>query len=454
MSSRPELAELSSALETLSQEEVRYMCIQLGVESHTLNTIDCNHRHDALTCITKYLEALLDCDSCLTWARVVEVLRSKRLNKSVLADRIMKKYCPSSSAAIAIASPSHQSCSASSMSCEDSVSSDSSSSVFEANLSPLCSTLHQGASDHETQQDSRSILPVQHAVIPRCLSQPEGHKLKRISKEASGLMKRFRSVVIKANVCLTEKEVSPRYLKLFKIDLTKLPMLTKYKKLRFLQKKKRKIMRAKSIQDVFDILDPYWNYVDYSLLEYIVKKYCDNYVKKQMQKYKRKLHEFERETSVQDFTSALPHNHTVPKNYCTLQATLKLDATKCTLHRIRKVKKSLAERASLEPYVALMQGIHTRSVLVMVAFPRAARKHVKKSLDRTFLQGLDIIPESVHYMDTKSVKVPDKDTRIPDLSPDKETRIPDLSPLSVQENFHATAMPDPPQDVREEVRAL
>ena len=281
MSGRPELAELSCALETLSQEEVRYMCMQLGVESHTLNTIDCNHQHNALTCITKYLEAWLDCDNCLSWAKVVEVLQSKRLNKSVLADRIMKKYCSSASAAMA----SHQSSSASSISCNDSVSSDDSTSDFKAIPSPQCAPFHHDASGHETQQVSYPMHPTQSAVLPTCVPKSEGHKPKHIRKKASGLMKKFRSVVIKANVCLTEKEVSPRYLKRFKIDLTKLPMLAKYKKLKFLQKKKRKIMRAKSIQDVFDILDPYWNYVDYSLLEYIVKKYCDSHVKKQMQKY-------------------------------------------------------------------------------------------------------------------------------------------------------------------------
>ena len=434
MSSQPKLAELSCALETLSQEEVRYMCMQLGVESHILNTIDCNYRHDALTCITKYLEAWLDCDSCLTWAKVVEVLKSKRLNKSVLADRIMMKYCSSTSAAMG----SHRS---SSVSSDDSISSDNSSSHCKAIPLPLCASFHHDASGHETQQVSHPLLSAHPAMLPSCVSKSEGHKLKHIKYKASGLMKKFRSVVIKANICLTEKEISPRYLKHFKIDLTKLPMLAKYKKLKFLQKKKRKIMRAKSIQDVFDILDPYWNYVDYSLLEYIVKKYCDSHVKKQMQKYKRKLHEFERETSVQDFTSALPDNRAVPKRYCTLQATLNLDATKCTLYCVRKIKESLTERASLEPYVALMQGIHTRSVLVMVAFPRAIRKHVKKSLDRAFLQGLDIIPESVCYRDIKSAKVPEK-----------YTYIPDLSPLSVQEEFHTSAMPDPPQDVREEVR--
>ena len=144
-------------------------------------------------------------------------------------------------------------------------------------------------------------------------------------------------------------------------------------------------MRAKSIQDVFDILDPYWNYVDYSLLEYIVKKYCDGYVKKQMQKYKRKLHQFEKETIVKDFTSALPDNRAFPEKYFTLQATLKVDATQCTLHRIRKVKESIDEEASLQPYVTLIQGIYTRSVFVTIIFPRVARKHVKKSLNRTFL---------------------------------------------------------------------
>ena len=74
----------------------------------------------------------------------------------------------------------------------------------------------------------------------------------------------------------------------------------------------------------------------------------------------------------------------------------------------------------------------------MITFPRAARKYVKKSLDSTFLQGLDIVPESVCYMDTKAVKVP--------------ARISNMSSLVVQEKSHPTPMPNPPQDVIEEVR--
>ena len=91
---RPQLAELSRALDTLPQEKVRYLCVELGVPPATLSNIDASHPGDALT-ITEYLEALLAYDESLSWERIVEVLNSSRLRQHALAATIRRTYCAS-----------------------------------------------------------------------------------------------------------------------------------------------------------------------------------------------------------------------------------------------------------------------------------------------------------------------------------------------------------------------
>lgn len=75
--------------------------------------------------------------------------------------------------------------------------------------------------------------------------------------------------------------------------------------------------------------------------------------------------------------------------------------------------------------------------MLTIAFPRTACKYIKKAMDEEFLHKHDIIPESVFY---GKVCIP----RTLGLS------IPDLR-MSIQEDLDTIAMPDPPQNVMEEV---
>ena len=193
------------------------------------------------------------------------------------------------------------------------------------------------------------------------------------------------------------------------------------------------------MQEVFDILDPYWNYVDYSLLEHIVEKYCDDNLKKQMKKYIEKLHTFEKATSVTELTSVVQVLQTPPKDYSTLTVTLEKDGTKCSLYRARKIKEAITERASLRKYVLLLLNLHASSVVMTIAFPRAVRKYIKRSLDREFLQEVGIIPESIR-LDYKHTRSSRRRQIIP-VSP-HVNEWPTLDQKSV--------MPDPPQNVTED----
>ena len=405
MSNQPELTELLLALEELSSQEVRYMCVQLGVEQCTLENIDADHS-DTLTRIPKYLQAWLDRGNQPSWSQVVQCLKLRRLGKTTLANTIEEKHC----LCVAPASPSSHSSNTS-----------SGSSVDLEAATVLTPPQHTGG---------LASLP-----SPTCES-----KRRHIAKIASNLELKFISVINSANVCLTRIRSTPEKFYYFKIALTRLPLSKRYKRLYFLQKKKRKIIRAKGVQAVFDILDPYWNYVDYSLLDYIVKKYCDSTVKKQMKKYKCKLHKFEKETSVKDYTLAVPDDRRFPQDLSALTATLNIDGEKCSLYSIRRIKESIAEQASLQQYAVYTKDVHASSVVLTIAFPRTARKYIEKAMDKKFLNKHDIIPESVFY---GKVCIPRTQAKL-DLS------ISDLR-QSIQENLDTITMPDPPQNVMEEV---
>ena len=437
MSDQPELAELVCELGQLPSHEVRYMCVQLGVGESTLEKIDEDNKN-ALTCITKYFQAWLDHDSRQSWIQLVEILKFNKRFEG-LASKIRKKYCPSAVPVSPLSQSSNTGSSLSSL--EDNASNKSSSPEFEAIFptpSPQSDSVNQDVSDQEAQQVSLPTLAVASE------SKLERRRLKKILKKASSLEMKFLSVVDSANTYLTEKQRTPEELRRFKISLTRLPLSTRYKKLRFLRKEKKKITRAESIQKIFDILDLYWNYFDYSLLEYIVMKYCDTKVKKEMKRYKRKLDDFERATSVKDYTSAVPDDREFPKQISILTAKLDKDAAQCSLRHIRKIKESIAEKAALQKFGAFTRSFHTSSVELKIAFPRAARKYVEQALDKEFLQSLGIIPESVHISDVQSVRAPRALVK-------EDMAFLDLCASEVQGKSHAAAMPPPPPCVREEV---
>ena len=421
----PELTDLVTALDDLPASKVRYLCILLGVGEGTLEQIDANP--DALARIPKYLQAWLDRDENTTWTSIVDALRSRKLSKCGLADKITRKYCPVYTNINPVASSSQSS--------DVSNSLKSNSDDEEGSVPSFVSASSQPDSRPDSIEHELQFDPTQLPTVSKLSLSPNGKKDKSIGKKVHQLAKGFRSVVVNANIDLSLKGMSPEKLYRFKVDLTKLPMLTEYKKLRFLQKKKKKILRAKYVDAVFEILDPYWNYIDYSLLEHIVNNYCDRDVKIQMQIYIEDLHKFERATSVKQLTSAVPDNRVLISNYSTLTATLGVDAEKCSLYRARKVKDAIIERACLQSYVPQLLSLHASSVVLTIAFPKKLSKHIRKSLDRTFLLEHDIIPESIEFNDKPS----------PQHAPGKS---------------HSTAfqdsaeMPDPPQNVREEVSCM
>ena len=378
-----ELADLSRALSSLSQGKVRFMCVELGVPPATLSNIDASHPRDALRCITEYLEALLAYDVSLSWERIVDVLNSSRLRQHPLAANIRRAYCMGGQASCLDSPFPRRYLSPSS---SDSGEGDHSRTSGAEAATSSYSLRQQEKKGRGSGHDTPSPLP--QSPLPMTQKPFDGREL---VKKVTHFKKKFRSVVIRTNVHLSQK-MSQEDFDCFKIDLITLPM---GRTQNFLQREVEKIQEAKSVQEVFKILDPYWNHVDYDLLEHIVKEYCDETIKTLMEGYKRELHEFEKATPVKNFTSTAVDLYPLPPDYMILSLTLRLDAEECSLYHAREVKNSITERANLEPYVLLLNSLHASVVVLTIAFPIALFKPVKRALDSEFLKKLVVVPGSI-----------------------------------------------------------
>lgn len=379
-----------NALDELSVQEVRYLCTVVGVEQRTLNNIDADHR-DGLNRVPGYLQAWLDRNEDPSWAAIIEALRSKRLNKIVLAEKLTEKFCPDL----------------------DKTSSSSSYKTPPSSLAP--------SEDEDDMPPPNQLMVFRREVV--------GQKLQSTAEKVSGYEEEFLSLVQSTKDHLQRKKISKSDLYYFKASLTKLPMLTKKKRRYFLDKRKRKILRANSMEEVFDILDPYWNYVDYSLLDCIVQSYCDEDVRRLMTSYKERLHQFENETTLESFRL----DKVLPKYYSMLTATLAINAAECTLFDVRKKVEKIAQRADLQPYVTQLQRVQTgrTQTSLFIGFPRSVYKRLKRSLNREFLQEIGMSPQSLSFK------------KKPDLLLQESIRHLNVLDLGLQENIFGGIMPQP-----------
>ena len=73
-------------------------------------------------------------------------------------------------------------------------------------------------------------------------------------------------------------------------------------------------MNAKSVNEVFLILDKYWNYTNYALLQYLVQKFGESALKEEMSECVASLENFEKKTTTLE-SSIAARNGRYPQKF-------------------------------------------------------------------------------------------------------------------------------------------
>ena len=111
----------------------------------------------------------------------------------------------------------------------------------------------------------------------------------------------------------------------------------------------------------FKILDNYWDYTDYALLQRLVDEFGESALKKEMSEYVAALEQFEKGTTIRESSTAASNSRhpkrDIPVKSDSSEVKLQLprDPAVCTLYEARELTESLAKRSCLEPYAVRLQ---------------------------------------------------------------------------------------------------
>ena len=316
-----------------------------------LDQIQENHSTEPDLFVTYAMQKWLDRDVEASWAKVVSALRE--IEKNTLAAKLEEKYC----APISEPPPLSQSG-------PQGLVSQLASSVATATVPVQSST--KSSLDHSAtpSQDQTTCGPVGDSKLSTA-------EIQGIKNKAAKLKKKFTFVLVHTKMCFTDKEEESRkFLRDFKIMLTSLPLFKQHEDKKFL--KENRIKTAKDVDEIFEILEPYWNYVDYDFLEHIIEEFGTEQLQEEMKEYIAELEQFEKKTTVQDFSLATEEKVVIPAHYRKLSVKLEKDPKMFTLHDVRQFKKSVENESSLKEYSLLFQGVSCSSVEIFLAFPPEA----------------------------------------------------------------------------------
>ena len=351
--------DVVNALHDLTWPQTKSLAFQLGVELHVLDDIELDRR-TADDCKAHSVQAWLKNDVDAGWGKLVAGLR--QINLSVVADHVASEHCP-----------------------------EVKPTGVEA-LSLLPSAASQ-AQDHlqPPTESSEKVEKVREDVD-------------QLEQEFSLVVKGFRQAMIK------QEAENPKILDDFEESLFTLPVALRATHEKFFSKEREdEILAAQNMRKLFAILGRYWSFSKYDLLQYLIKKFGDNTLKKSMKQYREMLEKFEKKTSIELYLSAYSTPKEMALTFYQLALKMNKVPSACTLHDIRKFKEDLANRSYIYQYSIDIESITTSSVKITLAFHQSALGWVLAALNPSFLAEYDLIEVTVNGQSLQTYVYHNKD---------------------------------------------
>ena len=139
---------------------------------------------------------------------------------------------------------------------------------------------------------------------------------------------------------------------------------------------RKDIDKATSFDQIFVVLNQYWTFAQYELLEYVVQEYGNDELKKEMKKYITDLDELEAQVSIDHFTSVklcYPRPDSVA-------IQVHLMGSQHKLRDARVVQQSMVEQCELHPHTVRTFQSTPGSTVLTLLIPYAVSGHVMATL--------------------------------------------------------------------------
>ena len=177
--------------------------------------------------------------------------------------------------------------------------------------------------------------------------------------------------------------------------LTGLPLSLRKEYESSIEKRIKKMRKETQVDDLFIFyLKPLGSFMDYRLIEYFIKQYGSDGLKKDMVSYCGEMVVFMKETTIEQLRGHLPGEPEVPPKFSLLKARIGEDASKYTLEEVNKIRKDYCGNLKLsEMVVHLLTFKKSNSFIVWWVVPSALVSDIMKSaryVDQSFYQEYKI----------------------------------------------------------------
>ena len=183
---------------------------------------------------------------------------------------------------------------------------------------------------------------------------------------------------------LTELTESGVTLSQFRNRLSALPSSNRYEHAEFLESKFPLFEKAESFAGIFVHFSTYLSFIDFSLLEDIIKHFGSAALKQRMNRYASEMREFRLNTTVKEVLPYLPHRkRKLLPDFSAMEVKLDIDIdAHTTLEDVDQWRKSFASDLLLSEFTLCLFRMEKSSLLIVWLIPSAIVPHVKEAFQK------------------------------------------------------------------------
>ena len=190
-----------------------------------------------------------------------------------------------------------------------------------------------------------------------------------IAQQIEEFENRFQGLTYDAQVEITEKYTPIRK---FRHTIVLLPLSIRADHHQFLEKNLRNIEKAESIDEIFMYLNLYWTFIDYHLLEHIIRKHGSDCLKANMEEYVQDLARFKSTTTIRQIRGHARgwcSRPDLPQHFALLSTKFNKDPSEYTLEELEHFRVSFCREFSLSESTAMFAGAKEGSLVILWHMP-------------------------------------------------------------------------------------
>ena len=136
------------------------------------------------------------------------------------------------------------------------------------------------------------------------------------------------------------------------------------------------------INKLFILLNPLTSFIDYQLIEHIVRNFGNDSLRKDMQSYCSEMTEFMKKTTIKQLMNYFPGQSQIPPNISLIEAKIDEDASKCTVEQLNMIVRRYCSEVRLSENVFRLMAVvesNSPNFLVRWLVPSALVSDIMKS---------------------------------------------------------------------------